>query len=47
VGVRFQWEEVMPRAGEFEPFTGSSFWGLEGEQEDRKEVLHGEGGGTQ
>jgi hypothetical protein len=41
VGVRFQWEEVKPRAGELEPFTGSLFWGSEGEQEGQKEVLNG------
>jgi hypothetical protein len=37
----------MPRAGEFKPFTGSSFWGLEGEQEDRKVAVGVGGGGAQ
>jgi hypothetical protein len=41
VGARFQWEEVMPGAEELEPFTGSPFWGSEGEQEGQKEVLDG------
>jgi hypothetical protein len=41
VGARFQREEVMPGAGELEPFTGSPFWGSEGEQEGQKEVLDG------
>jgi hypothetical protein len=33
----------MPAAGELKQYTGNSFWGLEGEQEDRKEALDGGG----